>query len=172
VKPKELSYILGNPPFGGKHYQSTKQKAELVAIFEGVKNASDLDYVAAWYRKAAEFMAGNPAINTAFVSTNSITQGEQVGILWPDLLRRGLKIHFAHRTFQWSSEARGKAAVHCVIIGFALHDTTEKWLFDYDTTRSEPHKIKAKNINPYLVDTCDAVIAKRTAPLHHCAQCR
>jgi hypothetical protein len=138
VKPKELSYILGNPPFGGKHYQSTKQKAELVAIFEGVKNASDLDYVAAWYRKAAEFMAGNPAINTAFVSTNSITQGEQVGILWPDLLRRGLKIHFAHRTFQWSSEARGKAAVHCVIIGFALHDTTEKWLFDYDTQGANP----------------------------------
>ena len=64
-------------------------------------------------------MAENPAIKTAFVSTNSITQGEQVGVLWPDLLRRGVKIHFAHRTFQWSSEARGKAAVHCVIIGFA-----------------------------------------------------
>jgi hypothetical protein len=116
-------------------------------------------------RKAAEFMEGNRAIKTAFVSTNSITQGEQVGILWPDLFRRGLKIHFAHRTFQWSSEARGKAAVHCVIVGFALFDAPEKWLFDYETPRADPHAIKANNINPYLVDAPTAFIERRSRPM-------
>jgi N-6 DNA Methylase len=161
VKPKELSYILGNPPFGGKQYQSDAQKADLARIFHDVRGAGVLDFVAPWYRKAAEFMAGNPAIKTAFVSTNSITQGEQVGGLWPDLLRRGLRIHFAHRTFQWSSEAPGKAAVHCVIIGFALHDCTDKQLFDYETLQAEPHAIRAKNINPYLVDAPDIVLQNR-----------
>ena len=165
VKPKELSYILGNPPFGGKRYQSDEQKADMARVFHDVRGAGVLDFVAPWYRRAAEFMAGNRAIKTAFVSTNSITQGEQVGILWPDLLRRGLKIHFAHRTFQWSSEARGKAAVHCVIIGFALHDCTDKRLFDYETVQAEPHEIKAKNINPYLVDAPDIVLQNRKTPV-------
>lgn len=165
VQPWRLSYLLGNPPFLGKHYQTKKQKTELVEVFAGIKSASDLDYVACWYRKAAEYMADNPTIRAAFVSTNSITQGEQVSILWPDLFRRGVKIHFAHRTFQWNSEARGKAAVHCVIIGFGLGAVSEKLLFDYDTPRSEPHVIRANNINPYLVDGPDVVVVKRTAPL-------
>lgn len=82
--------------------------------------------------------------------------------MWWDLLRRGVKIHFAHRTFQWSSEARGKAAVHCVIIGFALHDTTKKSIFDYETPQAEPHEVRAKNINPYLVDAPDIVLTNRT----------
>jgi len=180
-----LSYLLGNPPFLGKHYQSKEQKTELVELFSGIKSASDLDYVACWYRKAAEYMAsGQPGfdfaqptssslsgvegnIRAAFVSTNSITQGEQVGILWPDLFRRGIRIHYAHRTFQWNSEARGKAAVHCVIIGFGLQEVPEKWIFDYDTPKSEPHAVRASNINPYLVDAPDVVVAKRTAPLCH-----
>ncbi len=165
VPPQELSYILGNPPFGGKQFQSDEQKADMGRVFADVKGAGVLDFVAAWYRKAADYMAANPAIKTAFVSTNSITQGEQVGVLWTDLLQRGVKIHFAHRTFQWSSEARGKAAVHCVIIGFALHDTAEKRIFDYETLRSEPHEIKAKNINPYLVDAVDTVILRRSEPI-------
>jgi len=165
VAPKALSYIVGNPPFGGKHYQGKKQKAELVAVFSGLKSASDLDYVAAWHRKASDFMTANETIRAALVSTNSITQGEQVSILWPDLLHRGVKIHFAHRTFQWSSEARGKAAVHCVIIGFALHSTTEKWLFEYETLKSEPHQIKVANINPYLIEAGDLVVTKRRKPL-------
>jgi hypothetical protein len=165
VKPKDLSYILGNPPFGGKHYQSKEQKAELVAVFEGVRNASDLDFVAAWYRKAVEFMADHTAIKTAFVSTNSITQGEQVSILWPDLLRRGVKIHFAHRTFQWSSEARGKAAVHCVIIGFALHDIAEKRLFTYERVGAEPHEHTVGNINPYLAEGPNLLVTKRSHPI-------
>ena len=165
VAPHRLSYLLGNPPFVGKHYQTKEQKAELTDIFSGVKSASDLDYVACWYRKAVEYMSENPAIQAAFVSTNSITQGEQVGILGPDLLRRGVKLQFAHRTFQWNSEARGKAAVHCVIVGFGLQDVAEKLLFDYDTPKSDPHEVKATNITPYLVDGPDVVVMKRNAPL-------
>ncbi len=160
-----LSYLLGNPPFLGKSLQSAAQKVELAAVFHDVKAAGVLDYVACWYRKTAEYMADNVAIRAAFVSTNSITQGEQVGILWPDLFRRGIKLHYAHRTFQWNSEARGKAAVHCVIIGFGLQDVPEKWLFDYDTPQGEPHAIKATNINPYLVDGPDVVLQRVNSPL-------
>ena len=162
VKPEALSYILGNPPFGGKQYQSAEQKADMATTFADVPGAGVLDFVTAWYRKAADYMADNPAIKTAFVSTNSITQGEQVGVLWPDLLKRSVRIHFAHRTFQWSSEARGKAAVHCVIIGFALHDVEGKRIFDYETLQAEPHEIKAKNINPYLVEAADIFLPNRT----------
>jgi len=165
AKPAELTYIVGNPPFGGKQYQSKEQKAELIAVFDGVKNASDLDYVAAWYRKAADFISNNKMIHVAFVSTNSITQGEQVGVLWPDLAKRGVKIHFAHRTFQWSSEARGKAAVHCVIIGFSLSEIRQKSIYEYDKPTSEPHKIQAQQINAYLVDAVSVFLNKRREPI-------
>ena len=165
VKPAELSYILGNPPFGGFHLQSQGQKADMAAVFVDVSSAGLLDFVAAWYRKAADYMADNLKIKAAFVSTNSIVQGEQVGVLWPDMLKRGVKIHFAHRTFQWSSEARSKAAVHCVIIGFALHNTENKRIFDYETPQAEPHEVKAKNINPYLVDASDIVLPNRRIPI-------
>lgn len=165
VKPTELSYILGNPPYGGAKYISNKQRQEIAAVFPDIKGSGLLDYVAAWYRKATECMVDNPTIKTGFVSTNSITQGEQVGILWLGLLKRGVKIHFAHRTFQWSSEARGKAAVHCVIIGFALFDVINKRIFDYETVQYEPHEVRVKNINPYLVDAPDVVITRRQKPL-------
>ncbi|HOW75633.1 MAG TPA: class I SAM-dependent DNA methyltransferase [Candidatus Competibacteraceae bacterium] len=165
VKPAELSYILGNPPFVGKKEQSAAQKQDMTRIFTDTSSAGVLDYVAAWYRKAADYMADHPAIKAAFVSTNSITQGEQVGVLWADLLKRGVKIHFAHRTFQWSSEARGKAAVHCVIIGFALRDTPDKRLFDYETPHSEPQEIKTTAVNPYLIDAPDVLLTKRMSPL-------
>ncbi len=165
MPPSELSYILGNPPFVGKSYQTTEQKSDLLRVFHDVKASGVLDFVAAWYRKAVDYMSENKAIKSAFVSTNSITQGEQVGVLWADLLKRGVKIHFAHRTFQWSNEARGKAAVHCVIVGFALHDATEKLIFDYETPQAEAHEIKAKNVNPYLVDAPDVVVSRRGSPL-------
>ncbi|MFZ2224955.1 MAG: DNA methyltransferase [Candidatus Deferrimicrobium sp.] len=165
VDPKDLSFILGNPPFVGKKEQTPSQKADVMRTFLSVKGAGVLDYVACWYRKAADYMAGNPAVRAAFVSTNSITQGEQVGILWKDLASRGVQIHFAHRTFQWSSEARGKAAVHCVIIGFALHDVPEKRLFDYETPKSDPHEIRAGRINPYLVDAPSVLLEDRERPL-------
>ena len=165
VKPEALSYILGNPPFGGKKEQGSSQKEDMARIFADLPSAGVLDFVTAWYRKAADYMSENPTIKAAFVSTNSITQGEQVGVLWPALLKRGVKINFAHRTFQWSSEARGKAAVHCVIIGFALHDTEDKQIFDYEKPQGEPHEIKAKTINPYLIDAPDFMLPKRMSPL-------
>ncbi|MGA8148305.1 MAG: DNA methyltransferase [Gallionellaceae bacterium] len=166
VLPAErASYVFGNPPFVGKHYQNKQQKAELVAVFDGVKSASDLDYVAAWYAKAARYIHG-AAVRCAFVSTNSITQGEQVGILWDELLNKyHIKIHFAHRTFKWSNEASGMAAVHCVIIGFAPFDSAEKRLFVYDDVNGEPHEMRVNNISPYLSPGPDAVISKRQSPL-------
>jgi hypothetical protein len=165
VKPEALSYILGNPPFGGSKFLLGRQRADMQSVFHDIPSAGLLDFVSAWYRKTADYMAENPKIKAAFVSTNSITQGEQVSVLWSDLLRRGVKIHFAHRTFQWSSEARGKAAVHCVIIGFALHDTENKRIFDYENPQAEPHEIKVSRINPYLLDAPDILVQARSAPL-------
>ncbi len=121
-----------------------------------------LDYVTCWHRKAADYMRANPAITCALVSTNSICQGEQVGTLWGYLLERGVNIHFAHRTFQWSNEVRGKAAVHCVIVGFGLREAAEKTIFEYEDIKGEPHAIKAANINPYLIDAPNVILPSRT----------
>ncbi len=112
-------------------------------------------------------MQNNEALRTAFVSTNSITQGEQVEPLWRHLIERySLSINFAHRTFKWSNESRGKAAVHCVIIGFSNEaSSAKKMLFDYDTPTSEPKKILSKNINPYLVDAPSFFISRRSQPI-------
>lgn len=163
VPAYRLSYLLGNPPFVGHHYQTEAQKLDQQLVMGQIGSSGVLDFVCNWYVKAAAY--AEACVKAAFVSTNSICQGEQAGILWSHLLSRGIKIHFAHRTFQWSSEARGQAAVHCVIVGFGLSDTSEKLLFDYDTPRSEPHVIKARNINPYLVDAPDLVVTNRAAPL-------
>ena len=165
IKPADITVIVGNPPFVGAKFMSAAQRIEVTAIFSDTRNAGLLDYVACWYRKAAGVLAENSTIRVAFVSTNSITQGEQAGVLWPDLLRRGIQIHFAHRTFQWGSEARGKAAVHCVIVGFGRQDEPEKWLFDYETPKSEPHAIRVNNINPYLVDAPNVALEKRSRPI-------
>lgn len=165
VVPRErLSYILGNPPFIGSKYQSDEQRAEIVGLFGGVTGAGVLDYVTGWYVKAAELMHGTK-IACAFVSTNSISQGEQVGILWGVLFRRGIKISFAHRTFQWSNEARGVAAVHCVIIGMVHGEPTQRIIYEYDDLRGDPHAVRVKNINPYLVDAPDVVLPSRSKPL-------
>lgn len=165
VSPDDLSYIVGNPPFAGAKLLSDEQRADVGEVFHDTRNAGLLDYVACWYRKAADFMAENREIRTAFVSTNSITQGEQVGVLWPDLFKRGVRINFAHRTFQWSSEARGKATVQCVIIGLGLEDEPKKVIYEYDDPRGEPHAVAARNINPYLVDAPSIVLENRSAPL-------
>jgi hypothetical protein len=157
-------YILGNPPFVGKQFRNAEQHADMAFVCGDVKNYGVLDYVAAWYVKAARFIE-NTRIKVAFVSTNSITQGEQIGTLWSYLLEKGIKIHFAHRTFKWNNEARGKAAVHCVIIGFADFDITRKHLFDYQTLTSDPHEIETKNINPYLIDAADLVVLSRSKTL-------
>jgi hypothetical protein len=165
VEPTELNYILGNPPFYGKQYQTAEQKEDMASVFHGVKGYGVLDFVTAWYIKAAQFIQ-NTKIKVAFVSTNSISQGEQVGILWNELFNNyGIKIHFAHRTFAWSNEARGKAAVFCVIIGFANYDTDQKFIYEYETPKSEPHEVKAKNINGYLVEGSDIALTSRTKAL-------
>ncbi|NCT68127.1 MAG: class I SAM-dependent DNA methyltransferase [Rhodanobacteraceae bacterium] len=156
----DVDYILGNPPFIGKQHQDDTQKADMAAVFDGVKGAGVLDFVTAWYLRAAKF-ARNTSIRCAFVSTSSITQGEQVGVLWAEMYRCTMHIHFAHRTFTWSNEARGKAAVHCVIIGFGADDPKPKRLFDYDHPKADPHERVAANINGYLVDAADVTLPNR-----------
>jgi hypothetical protein len=136
----------------------------MALVMQNIKGAGVLDFVTAWYIKAAEYIRGT-RIKVGFVSTNSISQGEQVGILWQELFLRGCKIHFAHRTFSWSNEARSNAAVHVVIIGFACFDIPEKRIFEYQDIKGEPLEIKVKNINPYLVAGQDIFITKRSSPI-------
>ncbi|OQC46138.1 MAG: hypothetical protein BWX59_00688 [Bacteroidetes bacterium ADurb.Bin028] len=165
VSKNELSYILGNPPFIGSKLMKQSQRDQIVREFDNAKGSGVLDYVTGWYIKTAKFIQ-NTKIKAAFVSTNSIVQGEQTSILWEPMLNQyNIKIHFAHRTFKWSNEAKGNAAVYCIIVGFANYDTNNKRIFEYEDIRGEAHEIKAKNINPYLVDAEDLVIKKRTTPL-------
>ena len=170
VLPAErCSYVLGNPPFVGAKFMNDSQRSDAQIVFAGIENSGLLDFVAAWYVKAARYAHSTEhdrdAPLVAFVSTNSIMQGEQVGILWAWLLAQRIRIHFAHRTFRWSNEAKGKAAVHCVIIGFGLTDVASKTIFEYEDIRGEPHAVSARNINPYLVDGPDVVLARRSHPI-------
>lgn len=164
ISKEELSYILGNPPFVGKSLQGPSQKKDMELIFTGFKGTGVLDYVSAWYLKAAQIMQ-ETNIRTAFVSTNSISQGEQVGILWNILFNKfKIKIHFAHKSFKWGNEARGNAAVHVVIVAFANYNIDEKIIFEYDEMGNS-HEIKVKNINPYLVEGKDFAIVTRQNPI-------
>ena len=165
VPPQDLSFIVGNPPFVGAKVMSPAQRADAARVWGATRNAGVLDLVACWYRKSAEMMAANPEIETALVSTNSITQGEQPSVLWADLAPRRVTFNFAHRTFRWTSEARGAAAVHCVLIGFALRDRAEKLLFDYADPDGEPLVRRAARINPYLVDAPMVALTNRRQPL-------
>ncbi len=165
VASNELSYIIGNPPFIGSKLMSNFQRQQVQHQFDNIAGAGTLDYVSAWYAKATKYIK-NSSIKVAYVSTNSIVQGEQVSIIWNKLMNEySVKIHFAHRTFKWSNEARGKAAVYCVIIGFATFDTPQKYIFDYENIGTEAHSISAKNINAYLVDAPNILISKRSKPL-------
>ena len=168
VQPRDLSFIVGNPPFSGAMVMGDEQRQDMARVFRGVKGAGILDYVCGWYVKAAHYLeadAPRGRIRCAFVSTNSISKGEQVGILWRTLLGLGLQIQFAHRTFQWSSEARGAAAVHCVIVGFGLVPIKPLRLFEYETPDGKPHEVSAAHINPYLVDGPDVLLENRSVPL-------
>ena len=166
VLPAErCSFVLGNPPFSGKHYQSKEQRADQATITGSIKGGSDLDFVACWFLKVAAYIQATE-IRVAFVATNSISQGEQVSVLWGAMLSRwGVHIQFAHRTFKWSNEARGKAAVHCVIIGFGLQPAAQPRLFDYETPASEPHEHLVSEINPYLIAAPIVLIQKRSTPV-------
>ena len=195
VLPPELcDYVIGNPPFIGKKEKGTDQRAAFAAIMSAVHGGGVLDFVAAWYVKAARYLAEAAArtgqapgahkpaaqksrptpapyapqrdrafsvrTRCAFVSTNSITQGEQVGVLWGWMLAQGMKIQFAHRNFQWNNDARGVAAVHCVIIGFGTDALPVKTIFNYPDPKGDPVASPAANINPYLTDGPDVLIEK------------
>lgn len=162
VKPEELNYILGNPPFIGHQWRNSEQVEDVDNIWGTDGKFGRLDYVTCWYRKAADYMAENKKIETAFVSTNSISQGEQVGILWSYFLSKGITITFAHRPFQWSNEASGQATVQCVIIGFSYQFIKRKILFDYINVKSEATSLIVNNINPYLVDAQNIVLPSRS----------
>jgi hypothetical protein len=165
VSRSELSYIIGNPPFIGSKIMKQNQRDQIVKEFDNADGSGVLDFVTGWYIKAAKYIQ-TTKIKVAFVSTNSIVQGEQTSILWGQLLNKyNIKIHFAHRTFKWSNEAKGNAAVYCVIIGFANYDTQSKSIFEYEDIKGEAHELKAKNINPYLIDAKDIFIGKRRRPI-------
>ncbi|MEI6425058.1 MAG: type IIL restriction-modification enzyme MmeI, partial [Lentisphaerota bacterium] len=161
----KFDYILGNPPFIGKHLRNTEQDADMELVFQDVKNYKSLDYVTCWYLKAAQYVQ-NTKTKVAFVSTNSISQGEQPGILWNELYQKyNIKIHFGHRTFRWNNEARGMPHVYVVIIGFASYDTGRKLIYYYENPDSDAHETQAGNINPYLIDMPDFVITSCRKPI-------
>ena len=152
-------YIMGNPPFIGARMATAKQKEDLVSVFGTKwKNIGNMDYVCGWYKKAADLMRGT-AIKAALVSTNSICQGEQVANLWEPLMQDGIVINFAYRTFRWDSEAKIKAHVHCIIVGFSYEDKKDKVLFDNDRV------IHVNHINAYLIDGPDAFVGSCNKPL-------
>jgi type II restriction/modification system DNA methylase subunit YeeA len=159
-----FDYILGNPPFVGTAYQSKEQKEDMAKVFNGVKSLGMLDYVCAWYILSAKFIQGTET-QVAFVSTNSISQGEQPAVLWNELFKFGTKIKFAHRTFKWNNEAKGKAAVHVIIIGFQFADNENKTLYEYNDISKEPLSRKVRNINPYLVAGDDLTLASISKPI-------
>jgi hypothetical protein len=178
LPPEQCSYVLGNPPFVGKQFMDPDQNNDMDLVCGRIKGHGLLDYVTAWYVKAASYIQGT-RIRVAFVSTNSISQGEQTGILWQVLFEQGIKIHFAHGTFAWESEAKGKAHVHVVIIGFGAFDFAPKQLYEYETVSLTPSNrsdkngatgpvamvTEATNISPYLVAGPDLVLTARSKPL-------
>ena len=165
ISKAELSFIFGNPPFVDSKRRSEAQNSDMATVFSGkIQKYKTLDYVCSWYIKALEYIIGT-SIEVAFVSTSSITQGEQVAPLWDYLLAEGIRVNFAHRSFKWANLARGKAGVAVVIIGFSTVDRPQKELFEYVSAIDEPITTRASNINPYLVDAEDTLIKSRSAPL-------
>ena len=159
VPKRELNYIMGNPPFVGGMYMSPTQKDDIITVMSGFRAVGELDYVAGWYKKAAELMK-DTHMRAAFVSTNSICQGQQATTLWAAIFAEGIYINFAHRTFRWDSEASSKAHVHCVIVGFSYQKSLDARLFD-----SLGNVKMVDNINQYLTDAPTAIIESRSAPL-------
>ena len=156
----DFDYIMGNPPFVGARQMAETQKQDMINVFgQKWKNVGNMDYVSCWYKRATNVMKNSKHTRAAFVSTNSICQGEQVASLWQPLFEEGVQINFAHRTFRWDSEAALKAHVHCVIVGFSYNNSSEKLLFDNE------QKKKVTHINAYLTEAPDVFIAKRNQPI-------
>lgn len=159
ISKDKVDFIMGNPPFVGARIMSAEQKKDVTDIFGSIKNVGNLDYVSCWYKKAADMMCST-SICSALVSTNSITQGEQVAILWKSLFENGVHIDFAHRTFRWDSEASLKAHVHCVIVGFSVAENKkDKIIFE------NGNKKVSKNINGYLIDADNIFAESRQNPI-------
>lgn len=160
IPGRHVDYIIGNPPFVGHQWRTHEQAADMDLVFKGHDKYGKLDYVCAWFRKAADYMQG-ASIRTAFVATNSISQGESVACMWKPLFEQGFSIDFAYRTFKWTNEAKNTAAVHCVIVGFRCgEEALRKMLVDEQgEARSVPH------INGYLVDAPDVFILNRSKAL-------
>lgn len=156
VPKEELNYIMGNPPFIGARLMNKEQKEDISNIFKGSKGLGNLDYVCCWYKKATDYIR-QTKIEVAFVSTNSITQGEQTSILWKDIINKGININFAYRTFRWDSEAKQKASVFCVIIGFSYNIRDIKVIYTDNAIFKN-----VNNINPYLVEAPNIFIDSRT----------
>lgn len=155
---KKCSYIISNPPFCGARVMSKEQKTDVLNIFKNTKNVGNIDYVGCWYKKSSEYMK-NTLIKTALVSTNSICQGEQVAILWKDLLKNGIHINFAYKTFKWNSESPVKAQVYCIIVGFSYINESDKIIFNGSEI------LEAKNINAYLQDATNIIVERRKTPI-------
>ncbi len=153
--PRKVDYIIGNPPFSGARYMSKKNKTDLLHVFKGWTHPENLDFVACWFKRAADFMIGTKT-RAAFVATNSICQGESIGLLWSKLFET-IHIDFAHRTFRWTSESEEPAVVHCVIIGFS-HAPNKRPKLIIDGEK----KIRARNINAYLLDAPDFFVKGRS----------
>lgn len=160
---QQCSFVMGNPPFIGYSNKSARQRADMELVFGGMKQHGLLDYVAGWYRKAADYMEGT-SIEAAFVSTNSICQGQQVAPLWRPLFERGITINFAHRSFVWGNEASDQAHVHVVIVGFSYVARKKKMLFDVQEIDGGVSQ-SVGNINGYLVGAANVFIERRSKPL-------
>ena len=153
-----VDFIIGNPPFVGKSFQTAAQKADMKKIFAGVKGCGNLDYVACWFKKTADFIRGTKTA-CAFVATNSIVQGVAIPPMWTYLFNRGVKVNFAYQTFKWFSESFDMASVHCVIVGFANFDAPVKKIFDGDTVAVVPF------INAYLLGGSNVIVLPHALPL-------
>lgn len=162
LPPAKCSYVMGNPPFVGHQYRTTSQQAGMHAVWGQTGQFNRLDYVSAWFKQAIRFAYANKRIRIAFVATNSICQGEQAGILWPHLSSLGVYIQFAHRTFVWSNEASGVAAVHCVIVGIGFGEPSAPVIFDYPKPKGDPLIVEVKRINGYLIDGPFVTVPART----------
>ena len=158
---KECNYIIGNPPFVGANNQTKEQKLEVQEIFKEHHHSSLIDYVACWYKKAANYMRYNKNIHAAFVSTNSICQGEQVVNIWKPLFANGLKLSFAHKNFRWTSEAKNMAHVFVNILGFEFDNPNKRHIFNYETPDSAPKDCAVENINAYIVNAKDVFIERK-----------
>jgi hypothetical protein len=158
------TFLMGNPPFFGARLQTPEQKADTLNVWGGIKGAGEMDFVSNWHLIAARHISKHGG-QAAFVSTNSITQGEQPGILFPQIAALGIGITFAHRTFVWQNDARGQAAVHCVIIGLSNKLPAKRHLWSYPDPKGQPALTDAKNINGYLVDAPDVFLKAQSQPI-------